>query len=91
MGIPMGKNQKVSANAMQSRLNQNIKMSSQKERMLRKLAERRAQREMEQINKKVEKSNYLEKLASNHEKIKIKYSWDIIVEQYLNHFIKILK
>jgi len=57
MGIPMGKNQKVSANAMQARLNQNIKMSSQKERMLRKLAERRAQKEMEQTNKKVE-TNY---------------------------------
>jgi len=65
MGIPMGKNQKVSANAMQSRLNQNIKMSSQKERMLRKLAERRAQREMEQINKKVETNYKQMKFKSN--------------------------
>ena len=48
MGIPMGKNQKVSANAMQARLNKNIKLSSQKERMLRKLEQRRAQREMAQ-------------------------------------------
>merc|ERR1711965_890757 len=50
MGIPMGKNQKVSANAMQARLNQNIKMSSQKERMLRKLQQRRAQKELEKQN-----------------------------------------
>ena len=48
MGIPMGKNQKMSANAMQARLNQNIKMSSQKERMLRKLEQRRAQKAMMQ-------------------------------------------
>ena len=50
MGIPMGKNQKVSANAMQARLNQNIKISSQKERMLRKLQQRRAQKELEKQN-----------------------------------------
>ena len=49
MGIPMGKNQKVSANAMQARLNKNIKLSSQKERMLRKLEQRRAQKAMEQM------------------------------------------
>lgn len=65
MGIPMGKNQKVSANAMQSRLNQNIKMSSQKERMLRKLAERRAQKEMEQTNKKVETTYKQMKFKAN--------------------------
>ena len=50
MGIPMGKNQKMSANAMQARLNQNIKVSSQKERMLRKLEQRRAQKAMQQAN-----------------------------------------
>ena len=49
MGIPMGKNQKMSASAMQARLNQNIKVSSQKERMLRKLEQRRAQKAMEQM------------------------------------------
>ena len=65
MGIPMGKNQKVSANAMQSRLNQNIKMSSQKERTLRKLAERRAQKEMEQTNKKVETTYKQMKFKAN--------------------------
>ena len=48
MGIPMGKNQKMSASAMQARLNQNIKVSSQKERMLRKLEQRRAQKAMMQ-------------------------------------------
>ena len=65
MGIPMGKNQKVSANAMQARLNQNIKMSSQKERMLRKLAERRAQKEMKQTHKKVETNYKQMKFKSN--------------------------
>ena len=49
MGIPMGKNQKMSASAMQARLNQNIRVSSQKERMLRKLEQRRAQKVMEQM------------------------------------------
>ena len=49
MGIPMGKNQKMSASAMQARLNQNIKVSSQKERMLRKLEQRRSQKAMEQM------------------------------------------
>ena len=45
MGMPMGKNQKVSMNGMQSRLNQNMRAASQKERMLRKLEQRRKQRE----------------------------------------------
>ena len=46
MGIPMGKNQKMSANAFQSRINQNMKMSKQKERMLRKLEQKRTEREL---------------------------------------------
>lgn len=54
MGIPMGKNQKMSASAMQARLNQNIKVSSQKERMLRKLEQRRAQKAMEQAQAQVQ-------------------------------------
>ena len=45
MGMPMGKNQKVSMSGMQARLNQNMRAASQKERMLRKLEQRRKQRE----------------------------------------------
>ena len=45
MGMPMGKNQKVSMNGMQARINQNMRAASQKERMLRKLEQRRKQRE----------------------------------------------
>lgn len=45
MGVPMGKNQKVSASAMQANLKKNMRSANQKERMLRKLEERRAQRE----------------------------------------------
>ena len=45
MGVPMGKNQKVSASAMQANLKKNMRNANQKERMLRKLEERRAQRE----------------------------------------------
>ena len=51
MGIPMGKNAKVSQTAMQARLHQNIKMATQKERMLKKLEKRRAEKAEKEKNK----------------------------------------
>ena len=59
MGIPMGKNQKVSMSGMQARLNQNMRAASQKERMLRKLEERRKQREAQNnLNNESNTQNY---------------------------------
>jgi len=59
MGLPIGKNNsKVNMNAFQSHMNRNVKMSSQKERMLRKLEERRLQREIEQKQKEFVHSTY---------------------------------
>ena len=47
MGLPMGgKNQKVSMNAFQSHMKQNMKKASQRERMLRKLEQRKKEREL---------------------------------------------
>ena len=59
MGIPMGKNQKVSMSGMQARLNQNMRAANQKERMLRKLEERRKQREAQNnLNNESNTQNY---------------------------------
>ena len=44
MGLPVGKNSQINMNAMQSHMKRNIKKATQKERMLRKLEERRAAR-----------------------------------------------
>jgi len=51
MGMPgMGKNGKMDMNAMKGKLNQNMKGAKQKERMLRKLDERKAAKKDAQIN-----------------------------------------
>jgi hypothetical protein len=58
MGVPMGKNQKVSTSAMQANLAKNMRAATQKERMLRKLEQRRAQKQQEaQVNMKIN-TNY---------------------------------
>lgn len=44
MGIPLGKNANVNMNAFQSHMKTNIRKATQKERMLKKLEERRAAR-----------------------------------------------
>ena len=44
MGIPMGKNANINMNAFQSHMKTNIRKATQKERMLKKLEERRAAR-----------------------------------------------
>ncbi len=52
MGLPVGKNNsKVNMNAFQAHMQRNVRISSQKERMLRKLEERRIQREIEKKQK----------------------------------------
>ena len=63
MGMPMGKG-KMNVNAMQSHMQQNIKMSKMKERMRAKLEKRRADREAKTFvhtsftnNSKMEKSS----------------------------------
>lgn len=45
MGLPLGKNAKMNMGAFQAHMNQNIKHSQQRERMLRKMEERKQQRE----------------------------------------------
>ncbi len=50
MGMPgMGKNSKVNMGAMRGKLNQNMKVSKQRERMLRKLEQRKAAQKDNQI------------------------------------------
>ena len=50
MGMPgLGKNGKINMNAMKGKLNQNMKGAKQKERMLRKLEQRKAQKKDQQI------------------------------------------
>ena len=61
MGIPgMGGKNKINVNAMQSQLKQNMKHSKQKERMLRKLEERKLERELKLKQQMQQKSNNLE-------------------------------
>merc|ERR1712127_625433 len=66
MGIPVGKNGggKANMNMFQSHMKQNIKKATQKERMLRKLEERRKLRE--KLGKNVEKKTDGEKKQYNH-------------------------
>jgi hypothetical protein len=66
MGIPVGKNGggKANINMFQSHMKQNIKKATQKERMLRKLEERRKLRE--KLGKNVEKKTDGEKKQYNH-------------------------
>lgn len=65
MGIPLGKNGgKVNMNMFQSHMKQNIKKATQKERMLRKLEERRRMRE--KLGKNVVKKTDGEKKQYNH-------------------------
>ena len=60
MGLPVGgKNGKMNMNAFQSHMQRNIKRSTQKERMLRKLEERRRQREQEKMSNEKTKKNIL--------------------------------
>ncbi len=50
MGMPgLGKNGKINMNAMKGKLNQNMRGAKQKERMLRKLEQRKAQKKDQQI------------------------------------------
>jgi len=50
MGMPgLGKNGKINMNAMKGKLNQNIRGAKQKERMLRKLEQRKAEKKDQQI------------------------------------------
>ena len=50
MGMPgLGKNGKINMNAMKGKLNQNIRGAKQKERMLRKLEQRKAEKKHQQI------------------------------------------
>jgi hypothetical protein len=50
MGMPaMGKNSKVNMGAMKGRLNQNMRGAKQRERMLRKLEQRKAAKKDDQI------------------------------------------
>ena len=65
MGIPIGKNGgKVNMNMFQSHMKQNIKKASQRERMLKKLEERRKLRE--KLGKNVVKKTDGEKPQYNH-------------------------
>ena len=60
MGIPgMGGKNKINVNAMQSQLKQNMKHSKQKERMLKKLEQRKLERELK-LKKEQQKLNSLE-------------------------------
>ncbi|OUU30811.1 MAG: hypothetical protein CBB97_00745 [Candidatus Endolissoclinum sp. TMED37] len=73
MGIPgMGGKNKINVNAMQSQLKQNMKNSKQKERMLRKLEERRLERELKQAQEKLrqESMSNLENKEFTHTKYK---------------------
>ena len=59
MGLPTGgKNSKVSMGAFQTQMKANIGKAKQKERMLRKLAERRKQREQQQQQKQYTTSTW---------------------------------
>ena len=61
MGIPgMGGKNKINVSAMQSQLKQNMKHSKQKERMLRKLEQRKLERELKLKQQMLQKSNNLE-------------------------------
>ena len=56
MGLNMN-NQKVNVNAMKSALNQNMKKSSQRERMLRKLEKRRLEKEQQMQKQQMQKQD----------------------------------
>tara|TARA_Y100000816_G_C26098984_1_gene582102 strand:+ start:457 stop:1623 length:1167 start_codon:yes stop_codon:yes gene_type:complete len=56
MGLNMN-NQKVNVNAMKSALNQNMKKSSQRERMLRKLEKRRLEKEQHMQKQEIQKQD----------------------------------
>mgnify|MGYP006157455253 FL=1 len=78
MGLPVGKNNsKINMNAFQSHMKRNVKMSSQKERMLRKLEERRKQREIEEKEKEIVHTTYkgsgvMQKSSRNPEENEVK-------------------
>lgn len=75
MGIPIGKNGgKVNMNMFQSHMKKNMKKATQRERMLKKLEERRKQREMVEKNVVLktdgEKQQYNHKVFKTDEKVK---------------------
>ncbi len=62
MGLPIGKGTNINMNAFQSHMNRNIKKATQKERMLRKLEERRAARAA--VEAQLQKNNVVLQTAS---------------------------
>ena len=75
MGIPIGKNGgKVNMNMFQSHMKKNMRKASQRERMLKKLEERKKQREMVEKNVVLktdgEKQHYNHKVFKTDEKVK---------------------
>ena len=75
MGIPIGKNGgKVNMNMFQSHMKKNMRKATQRERMLKKLEERRKQREMVEKNVVLktdgEKQQYNHKVFKTDEKVK---------------------
>ena len=65
MGLPIGKGANVNMNAFQSHMNRNIKKATQKERMLRKLEERRAARAA--MEAQLQKNNVVLQTANTSE------------------------
>ncbi len=78
MGLPVGKNNsKVNMNAFQAHMQRNVRMSSQKERMLKKLEERRLQRQLQQKQREIvhttfKGSGVMQKSSRNPEENEVK-------------------
>ena len=62
-GLPTGKNAKVSMNAFQSHMNQNIKMSKQRERMLEKLRKNQEAQLKAQMNNNANTSQNIQQVG----------------------------